>query len=83
MTRPRGHALRGVARTALLTDDGLPKPGRVATDPEYVRCDHGYLRHGWCDECRADAWDWLDRADPWLITLRSRTHGRRARIVRA
>jgi hypothetical protein len=66
----------------LLTDDGLLQPGRAATDPEYVLCDHGYMRRGWCDECHADAMDWRDR-DPWLIALRLRAHERRAREVRA
>jgi hypothetical protein len=79
--RPRSHASRGVTRAALLTDDGLPKPGRAAIDPEYVLCDHGYLRRGWCDECPADAGDWLDRANPWLSALLSRGRERRARTV--
>jgi hypothetical protein len=89
---PKGDAIRDPSegprvkwrsRGAVLTDDGLLKPGMAATDPEYVRCDHGYLRRGWCDECHADARDRLDRADPWLTALRSRAHERRARRVRA
>ncbi len=83
MIRPKGHASSGVARVAVLTDDGLPQPGRAATDPEYVLCDHGYLRRGWCDECHADAMDGRDRADPWLTALRSRARERRARVVPA
>ena len=83
MTRPRGHASSGAVRVAVLTDDGLPQPGRAATDPEYVLCDHGYLRRGWCDECHADTMDGRDRADPWLTALRSRAHERRARVAPA
>ena len=79
MTRPGDNVSDAVTRDALLIDDVL-KQGEAATDPEYVLCDHGYLRRGWCEECHVDATDWLDRADPWLTALRSRAHSRRARV---
>ncbi len=65
MTRPRGLASDVVARAALPTDPQR-RQGNAARDPEYVRCEHGYLRRGWCDECPAVPMDRLDRANPWL-----------------
>ena len=65
MTRPGGLASDAVARAALPIDE-TPRPGDAARDPEYVLCEHGYLRRGWCDECPAVAMDWPDRPDPWL-----------------
>jgi hypothetical protein len=65
MTHPRGLAADAVPRAGLPIVE-TPRVGDTTQDPDYVLCDHGYLRRGWCDECPAVAMDWLDRTDPWL-----------------